>query len=179
MEGQKWWKMTLLKVWSPGRSVVGRSLSGRSCFRVEVFPGRSISGSKYFRAEVFSGPKYFLGWSIHRAEVFSGPKLFPGRSCFRAEVVSGQNISGPKWVSGQAVSGPYWVWAKRTKKDTKSPQDVPRVSRGYPLMIQVSPQYIPKLSPKHNQNVPKASKRYAWGISKVSTEHFDHPQDLN
>ena len=96
MEGQKWWKMTLLKVWSPGRSLAGRSLSGRS-----------ISGPKYI-----SGPNYSLGRSCFRAEVYKRAEVFSGPKLFRAKVFPGQSIPGrsifgPKWVSGQSC-----LWAK-------------------------------------------------------------------
>ena len=92
MEGQKWWKMTLLKVWSPGRSLAGRSLSGRSILWAEV-----VSGPKYI-----SGPKYSPGWSCF------GPKYFRAK-VFRAEVFPGRSECRAK-----AVSGPNWVWAKKS-----------------------------------------------------------------
>ena len=100
MEGQKWWKMTLLKVWSPGRSLVGRSLSGQS-----------ISRPKYI-----SGPKYYLGRSCFRAEVykraevFSGPKYFRAK-VFRAKVFWAEVFLGRSECRAKAVSGPNWVWA--------------------------------------------------------------------
>ena len=77
MEGQNWWKMTLLKLWSPGWSLLGQSCLGPKCFR----------------AEVGTGPKCSLGWSILQAEVCFGPKYALGRSECGAKA-----ISGPNWV---------------------------------------------------------------------------------
>ena len=51
-------KMTILKIWFSGQSVLGRS-----CF-----------GPKYIRDKVGIGPKYYLGRSIPRAEMCLGPK---------------------------------------------------------------------------------------------------------
>ena len=79
----EWWKMTLLKVWSPGWSVVGRS-----CFRSKVVLGRSRH-----RAKVFYGPKYSPGPSMLWAEVCSGPKWVSGQSCLWAKLgVSSQEV---------------------------------------------------------------------------------------
>ena len=66
--------MTLLKIWSSGRSVLGRSCFGLKYFWAEVFPGWSISGLKYFRAVVFPG------WSRHWAKVLLGLKYVWGHT---------------------------------------------------------------------------------------------------
>ena len=87
--------MTLLKIWSSGRSVLGRRCFGLKYFRAEVFPAWSISGLKYFRAEVGIGPKYYLGRSIPWAKLCLWPKHVWGQSDCGAKV----------------VLGPHWVWA--------------------------------------------------------------------
>ena len=79
MEGPSWLKMTLLKIWSLGWSVLGRS-----CF-----------GLKYFQAEVGIGLKYY--WE----EVFLGSNCASGRSMFGAKV-----SVGPKWSWGHTVCEP-------------------------------------------------------------------------
>ena len=66
MEGQKWWKITLLKVWSPDWA--------------NIYSAKVVSWQRCFQSEVGTGRKYFLEQSIHHAEIFFGPKYTPGQT---------------------------------------------------------------------------------------------------
>ena len=94
--------------WSPGRSVVGWSLLGRSCFRAEVVSGQSISG-----------PKYTLGQSFYWAEVFTGPKYLLGRSCFGPKYFRAEVSVGPKLSLGQTGCEPRKIPYNRLKSILK------------------------------------------------------------
>ena len=77
-------KMTILKIWSLGQSVLRRS-----CFR-----------PKYIGAKVGIRPKHYLGWSIPQAEMCLGPKYAWGQIECGAKV-----LLGPNWVWAELVSG--------------------------------------------------------------------------